>query len=251
MSRTRYLGVLLVFLGVTLPFGAVAQTDSNVSLGDLARSLRQAKVAPRGPVTANIIDNDNLARVIDEVESLRMSKKPVFSFTSGAKQFQMSSPDGTCSLSFNAETTGLLSSPFMSQSLPATELTKLDGPANLQGDTLEVAVYNASSWELREITVGFTIVHRGDADNAAYNSAKLLPAAVEEPDPGERFPDSTLLVHMKGSGAPLATAVFREKLEAKLNPDQEWHWSIVEAKGIPPAPAPVGPADGSPEGPRN
>ena len=243
MSRTRYLGVLLVFVGVILPFGAFAQTDGDVSLGDLARSLRQSKLVPREPVAANIIDNDNLAKVIDEVESLRMSKKPVFSFTSGAKQFQMSSPDGSCSLSFNAETTALVSSPFVSQSLPASELTKLDGPANLQGDTLEVAVYNASSWELREITVGFTIVHRGEAENAASNSAKLLPAVAEEPDPGERFPDSTLLVHMKAAGAPQATTVFREKLEAKLNPDQEWHWAIVEAKGIPPAP--VAPPDGS------
>jgi len=243
MRSSRYLSVLLVFLGMSLPLSAVGQTDGDVSLGDLARSLRQAKSIPKEPVAANIIDNDNLAKVIDEVESLRMSKKPVFSFTSGAKQFQMSSPDGTCSLSFNAETTALVSSPFVSQSLPASELTKLDGPANLQDDTLEVAVYNASSWELREITIGFTIVHKKDADNAVLNSAKLLPAVVEEPDPGERFPDSTLLVHMKGSGAPLATTVFREKLEAKLNPDQEWHWAIVEAKGIPPAPAL--PPDGS------
>ena len=238
MSYNRYLGVFLVFLGMTFPLCAAAQSDGAVSLGDLARSLRQSK-APKEPEPAKIIDNDNLAQVIKQVESLRMSGKTMFSFDSGAKQFQMSSPDGTCSLSFNANTTALLSSPFISQDLPASELTKLDGPANIQGDTLEVAVYNATSWDLREITVGLTIVKRADTDAAYYRAAKLLPAVAEDPDPGEKFPDSTLLLHLKASGAPLATTVFRKKLDANLNPDQEWHWAIVEAKGIPPSSAPT------------
>jgi hypothetical protein len=236
MSHKCYLGVFLVFLGMTIPVRAAAQTDSVVSLGDLARSLRQSK-APKEPAAPQIIDNDNLAQVIDEVESLRMSGKTMFSFDSSAKQFQMSSPDGTCSLSFNANTTALLSSPFVAQDLPASELTKLDGPANLHGDTLEVAVFNATSWDLREITVSLTIVKRTDANAGYYIAAKLLPAAVDEdPDPAEKFADSTLLLHLKGSGAPFATTVFREKLGANLKPDQEWHWAIVEAKGIAPAP---------------
>ena len=65
----------------------------------------------------------------------------------------MTSPDGTCSLSFNANATALLTSPYVAQDLPQGELAKLDGPAKI-GDTLEVSVYNASSWSLREITVG-------------------------------------------------------------------------------------------------
>ena len=39
MSHKRYLGFVLVFLA-TLPIYAAAQSDSGVSLGDLARSLR-------------------------------------------------------------------------------------------------------------------------------------------------------------------------------------------------------------------
>jgi hypothetical protein len=249
MSCKCYLGVCLVFLGMTLPVCAAAQSDSGVSLGDLARSLRQSK-APKEPAAPSVIDNDNLSQVMDEVESVRLSGKPMFSFDSGAKQFQVSSPDGTCSLSFNANTTALISSRFVSQDLPASELTKLDGPANIQGDTLEVAVFNATSWDLREITVGLTIVRRDDTSAAYYRAAKLLPAVAEEPDPGEKFPDSTLLLHLKGSGAPFATTVYREKLDANLNPDQEWHWAIVEAKGIPPAPtpAPAGSKDALPVG---
>jgi hypothetical protein len=244
MSDKCYLGVFLVFLGMALPVRAAAQSDSAVSLGDLARSLRQSK-APKEPVALNVIDNDNLSQVIDEVEGLRMSGKPMFSFDSGAKQFQMSSPDGTCSLSFNANTTALISSPFVSQDLPASELTKLDGPANIQGDTLEVAVFNATSWQLREITVGLTIVKRADANAANYSAARLLPAVAEDPDPGEKFPESTLLLHLKGSAAPFATTVYREKLDANLNPDQEWHWAILQAKGIPPAPPPAPVANNS------
>jgi len=234
MSSKCYLGIFLVFLGMALPVCASAQSDDAVSLGDLARSFRQSK-APQEPAAPNIIDNDNLTQVIDDVETLRMSKKPMFSFDKGAKNFLMSSPDGTCSLSFNANTTALLSSPYVPLDLPSSELTKLDGPANIQGDTLEISVYNATLWDLREITVGLTIVRSADTDAAYDGAAKLLPAVAEDTVPSEKRSDLTLLLHLKGVAAPFATTVFREKLDANLNPDQEWHWAIVEAKGIPPA----------------
>jgi hypothetical protein len=242
MSYKCSLGVFLVFLGMTLPVCAAAQSDDGVSLGDLARSFRQSKI-PKEPAAPDIIDNDNLTQVIDEVESLRLSGKPMFSFDSGAKKFQMSSPDGTCSLAFNANTTALLSSPFVPLDLPPSELTKLDGPANIQGDTLEVEVYNATLWDLREITVGLTIVRPADSKASDYGAAKLLPAVDKDTVPAEKRSDLTLLLHLKGSAAPFATTVFREKLDADLNPDQEWHWAIVEAKGIPPSPAPNGSKD--------
>jgi hypothetical protein len=40
---------------------------------------------------------------------------------------------------------------------------------------------------------------------------------------------------MKGTAAPLATTVYREKLEASLDDTQDWHWAIIDAKGIPPS----------------
>ena len=234
MSHKCYLGVFLVFLGTMLPVYAVAQSDDGVSLGDLARSLRQSK-APQEPAAPNVIDNDNLSQVIDDVEHFRQNGKPIFSFDGAGRNFRMSSPDGTCSLSFNANATALLSSPYVSQDLPQSELAKLDGPANIHGDTLEVSVYNASAWSVREITVGLTIVRRAEPSAASYGDAKLLPAVAEEAVPAEKRPDLTLLLHLKGSTAPFTTSVYREKLDALLENGQEWHWAIVEAKGIPPS----------------
>ncbi len=245
MRPRCYLGVCLAFIGVVslammLPVCATAQADGEVSLGDLARALRQSK-APKEPAAPAIIDNDNLTQVIDDVEHFRLGARPTFTFEGGATHFQMSSPDGTCSLSFNANSTALLSNPYVSQDLPASELAKLDGPANIHGDTLEVSMYNASSWSVREITVGLTIVRHDDttADDSA--TAKLLPAMAEDLAPADKRSDMTVLLHLKGSAAPFATTVFREKLEENLDDGQEWHWAIVEAKGIPPAAV----ADGS------
>jgi hypothetical protein len=239
MKHPHYLHGVLLFLGIAglgiiFPACAAAQADSPISLGDLARTLRQSKT-PSEPASPNVIDNDNLSQVIDDVEHFRQGGKPMFSFDSGATNFRMSSPDGTCSLSFNANATALLSSPYVSQDLPQSELAKLDGPANIHGDTLEVSVYNASPWSVREITVGLTIVRRPDTTAANDAAAKLLPAVAGDILPAEKRPDSTLLLHLKGSTAPMATSVYREKLDIPLEDGQEWHWAIVEAKGIPPS----------------
>jgi hypothetical protein len=147
----------------------------------------------------------------------------------------MSSPDGTCSLSFNANATALLSSPYVSQDLPPGELAKLDGPANIHGDTLEVSLFNASSWNVREITVGLTIVRPTDPSVADYGTAKLLPAVAGDTAPTAKRSDITVLLHLKGATAPFATTVYQEKLNSTLDEGEEWHWAIVEAKGIPPA----------------
>ncbi len=240
MRLLAYLRVFLFVLSLIHPCPALAQTDADVSLGDLARSLRQTK-APKPPAAAEIIDNDNLSQVIDDVEHFRQDGKPIFSFDSAGTNFRMSSPDGTCSLSFNANATALLSSPYVSQDLPPSELAKLDGPANIHGDTLEVLVYNASAWNLKEITVGLTIVRPRDTVAADHEAAKLLPVVAQNQDnqdkdtPPEKLSDLTVLLHMKGSTAPLASTIYREKLDAALDDKQDWHWAIIGAKGIPPS----------------
>jgi hypothetical protein len=244
MRKLRYLRAFLLILGVMFPAYAKAQEENAVSLGDLARSLRQSKT-PKEPAAADIIDNDNLSQVIDDVEHFRQDGKPIFSFDAAGTNFRMSSPDGTCSLSFNANATALLSSPYVSQDLPPSELAKLDGPANIHGDTLEVSVYNASAWNVKEITVGLTIVRPRDAVAASHEAAKLLPAVaqdvvqdvVQDKDtpPAEKRSDLTVLLHMKGTTAPLATTIYREKLDANLDDKQDWHWAIIDAKGIPPS----------------
>lgn len=214
-----------------------AQDDgSNVPLGDVARNLRRKQHGD-----PEVIDNDNLTQVLDQAQNEHLSGAALlFSLDGGEKNFHVSTPDVTCSLSFNANAASLLSDPAALDDLPRSELMKLDGPANIDGDTLQVTVHNATQWTLREVVVGLTIVRQASTGAGSYNGgAAIVPAAVNSPDEsGEesigKRPDVTFLLHMLGSAAPSSTAVFRTPLNFELFPDQEWHWAIVRAKGIPP-----------------
>jgi hypothetical protein len=141
-------------------------------------------------------------------------------------------------LSFSAKTTSLLSDPLLLDELPRTELSKLDGPATIDGDSLQVSLRNGTSWELHEITIGLTIVRRAENSEVAANmgQARIVPAASgnvpDTQDLYQKKPDVTLLLRVKGSADPGATAIFRTSLNFALFPDQEWHWAIVKAKGI-------------------
>ncbi len=233
MRRNFSLAMALAFAGFLFLPRAAAQSWDEVSLGDLARSLRKDK-QPAGPV---VIDNDNLSRVMDEAENHRLSGAPLFSLDGSANSFKMSSPDGTCSLSFSANATSLLSSPYVAEALPESELMKLDGPASIDGDTLQISIFNGTNWDLREITVGLTIVRHVENTTAYIGSARLVPAAeTDDLEAAGKPSDLTVLLHMKATAAPLLMTIFREKLNATIAPDQEWHWAIVDAKGIPPSP---------------
>jgi len=234
VKHILHLSVALALLGFSLAPRALAQSDSGVSLGDLARALRKTN-PPAAPLT---IDNDNLSQVMDQVENHRLNGGSLFSMDGSGKNFQMSSPDGTCSLSFSANATALLSAPYVAEDMPQSELAKLEGPASILGDTLQISVYNGTVWNLKEITVGLTLVR---SENAAAHlaPAKFLPVAANDEAPAGKPSDMTLLLHLKGTAAPLVTTVFSEKLGTTLAPDQEWHWAIVQARGIPPSPLSV------------
>jgi hypothetical protein len=237
MKHKFYFAIAL--LGLVSPVGTHAQSDNPpVPLGDLARSLRKNK-APE-PAAPTVIDNDNLVEVMKQVESKRLEGAPVFSVDSAGKDFKVSTPDGVCSLTFNANSSGLLSVPYVAQDLPESEIAKLDGPATIDGNSLQVAVYNGSAWNVKEITVGLTMVRRDDAVAAQFGQAKFMQTATGLTDPAassERHSDQTVLYHLKGSAAPSATILFRSALDGSPAPDQDWHWAIVQAKGIPPAPS--------------
>lgn len=231
MAHKLLLSVTMILLGLFLPAGLMAQSDAEPSLGDLARSLRKNKAA----LEHTVIDNDNLSRVMDEVESHRLNGSLLFSFDATGKTFQVSSPDVTCSLSFNARATSLLTDPYVPQDLPETELAKLDGPAAIHGDTLQVSVFNGTNWNIKEITVGLTLMRQPETDTARHETGRLLPAAEVTPLTTEKRSDVTVLYHLKGSAAPSTTTVFRETLGTTLDAGQDWHWAIVQAKGLPPA----------------
>jgi hypothetical protein len=220
---------------------ASAQDDPNdAPLGDVARSFRK-KTAPSDVV----IDNDNFSKVVEDAESRRAAGSTmVFSLDPGEKNFHVSSPDVSCSFSFTAKTSSLLSDPVVLDELPPSELAKLEGPATIDGDSLQVSMHNGTSWELREVVIGLTILRRPAAVDSAssYGPARIVPAAdgfasqvaSQVQDSFQKQPDVTVLLRVKGSAAPSATAVFRTQLNFALFPDQEWHWAIVKAKGVPP-----------------
>lgn len=231
--------LLLTILLLALPRASAQEDPDDIPLGDVARSLRK-NVAP----SETVIDNDNFWQVIDDAESRREAGTSlVFSLDpgAGAKSFNVSSPDVTCSLSFTAKTASLLSDPPVLNELPRTELAKLDGPATIDGDQLQLSIHNGTSWELREVVIGLTIVRRPEpGDPVSYlGPAGIVPSVVGSASPPvqesfQKQPDTTLLLRMKGSAAPSSTTVFRTPLNFALFPDQEWHWAIVKAKGIPP-----------------
>lgn len=230
MKRKLFLPFIVTLLGVFLPVCGVAQSDSGEpSLGDLARLFRKGKAAPEHAV----IDNENLHQIMDEVQNRKLNGSFLFSIDGAAKKFQVSSPDVTCDLSFSAAATSLLSDAYAPQDLPAGELAKLDGPATITGDTLQVSVHNGTTWNIKEITVGLTILRSSEANTARRGSARLMPAAETTTLLSEKHPDSTVLYHIKGSAAPSSTTVFHESLGVAPGQDQDWHWAIVQAKGIP------------------
>src|ERR1700675_995949 len=93
----------VVALCVLWTFAATAQDDES-SLGDLARNFRKNKVGPHQD--APIIDNDNLAQATEDAKNRKPrtedKDKFVLSIDAVAKTITASSPDVTCSLSFNA-----------------------------------------------------------------------------------------------------------------------------------------------------
>jgi hypothetical protein len=221
---------------LALPTCVHAQEDAgDAPLGDVARSFRKKPIPSEA-----VIDNDNFSKVLDDAEGRRVAgSSPVFSLDPGGNSFHVSSPDVTCSLSFSAKSTSLLADPILLDELPRSELAKLDGPATLDGDSLQVSMHNGTSWELREVVIGLTIVKHPEPATFSYlGQARLVPAAAADPpqvqDSLQKQPDVTVLLKVKGAAAPSTTAIFRTPLNFALFPDQEWHWAIVKAKGIPP-----------------
>ncbi len=89
---------------------------------------------------------------------------------------------------------------------------------------------------------------RGGNASSSYGRARIgratiVPAVADSSqqvqDSFQKQPDVTVLLRVKGSAAPSATAIFRTSLNFALFPDQEWHWAIVKAKGIRPPTLPV------------
>ena len=227
MLPFRFSAIACFVLLCTCALMAQDGQDTQVPLGDVARTVRAEKQdAPQAPV----IDNENFSVMMDHAEAERLNGKPVFSIDPSGKTFRMTSPDGSCSLSFDANATALISTPIVTSNLPEDALLRVDGSATIHGDTIEVSVRNATDWELKEIVVGLTVLNKQGP--LVLESANLLL-----PDGGitAKTPDTTLLYHLKASAAPGTSTVFRGTLDQDLPAGTDWHWALVGARGIPPA----------------
>jgi hypothetical protein len=254
---------LVLGLSLMMPAVLVAQEldDSDTPLGDVARNLR--KQVP--PSQQEIIDNDNLSKVMDDVDSHRAARSSLmYSIDGPGKAFQVSAPDVTCSLAFSANVKSLLASSYVQMELPADQLLKLSGPAAIHGDSLEVSVFNGTEWHVSEVAVALTVVRRSDFPDVSLRDqpmrdragrdrfgndglAKVIPAAAVEPLQGNRpdlrnddragkRSDTAVLYHMRAAAPPFGVTVFATPLNVEIAPGQEWHWAIVQAKGYPPQP---------------
>lgn len=230
----RVVHLLLVAAALWFSFALPACAQSNAqgpSLGDVARALRAQKKAE-----LPVITNDNfshLPQLLRETEQRALAAGLV----PAPLPVSPSQPEITCSLAFSAQAASHASTASSApQDLPAAVLAKLDGPAVISGDTLQLSIYNGSDWDVREITVGLTIVRHSEQRASLINSPRLLPASAGAgPEPVLKKPDQTVLYHLQGSAAPLATTAFKQTLDLNLGPYDEWHWAILQARGVPPA----------------
>ena len=159
----------------------------------------------------------------------------MFSIDPAGKTLKLSSPDVTCSFSFNARASSVLIRPVLVEDLPLAELLKIDGPGSIQDEALQLEVFNGTDWDLREITVGLTLERKPGESAEVAASARVIPAAQNSaPVAVERRSDVTLLYHLKAEAKPFSTTTFHQDIGITPGPDEDWRWSIVEAKGIRP-----------------
>jgi len=242
--RLRLTAPVVLLFALLLPSTAVAQDDAP-SLGDLARALRKNKLdlqpqQPPDSAAGTVIDNDNLTQVMDDAKNARPVKpdKTVLSIDPSGNTVKVSSPDVTCSLSFNARASSLLIKPILIEDLPLTELLKLDGPGSIQDESLQLEVFNGTDWDIREITIGLTLERKPGENAELAARARVIPAAEGlAPIVVERRSDVTLLYHLNAEAKPFSTTEFREDIGITPGADEDWRWSIVEAKGIRPSQA--------------
>jgi hypothetical protein len=242
MLRFSRIRLTLALLAVLLPAWMAAQdsasSDPNdVPLGDVARNMRK-----KTPPSQDVIDDDNLPQVMQQAEKLHPPGSALkFLMAGESKLFQISAPDVTCSLAFNANAKSLLSSQYSQMDLPPADMLRLEGPAAIEGDALTVSVFNATDWHVSELAVAVTVVRKAQPQDASLIDGEDAAAAAvagnlaqsSDARP-EKKPDVTLIYRMRAAAVPFARTVFRAPLNLELAPGDEWHWAIVQAKGYPP-----------------
>lgn len=236
MFRTpgiRLLIALATLMAALFPVALLAQDDPNeVPLGDVARNLRKnaQQAQPQTQAVRPVIDDDNLTQVMDQADNQANSGSTLrYIMSGGNKGFLLSAPDVTCSLAFTGNVKSLLASTQYSQmELPVSELPKLEGPATIEGDTLTITLFNATTWHVSEVAVALTVVKRNADASLSGQDATLQQVRPEKKQ------DTTVIYKMRAAAPPWMRAAFSAPLNLDLAPGDEWHWAIVQARGYPP-----------------
>jgi len=216
-----------------MPARLAAQDDptaypNEAPLGDVARTLR--KKTPSNP---NVIDDDNLSRVMEQAENRHTSGSSLKFLMAGAgNMFQVSAPDATCSLAFTANVKSLLSNQYAQMELPPDDVLKLEGPATIEGNALIVAIFNRTDWHVSEVAVALTVFKKRRTGDEGLSALDELSQESEVRSEKQR--DVTLIYRMRAAAPPSETTVFSAPLKMELAPGEEWHWAIVQARGYPP-----------------
>jgi hypothetical protein len=227
-GKIRLIAVLPLLLTAALSTRLAAQDDPNsdpndAPLGDVARSLRKKP-------SQGVIDDDNLTKVMERAENRHAPGSALrFLMAGESKEFRVSAPDVTCSLAFTSNVKALFSNQYAQMELPASQLSKLDGPATIEGDALIVAVENRTDWHVSEIAVALTLIKKSDV-----RTGLLSVGDMEDEVRPEKKSDVTTIYRMRAAAAPSETAAFSAPLKVEPASDEEWHWAIVQAKGYPP-----------------
>jgi hypothetical protein len=237
--------LLIVLLAPLEVIRAMAQNDPDqMPLGDVARNLRK-KAPPAKP----IIDDDNLPQVMQQADSHDETGSGFrFLMSRDNQGFQVSAPDVTCSLAFTANVKSLLSSQYGQMELPPTEMAKIEAKAVVEGDTLTVPVFNGTQWHLSELGIAFTVVKKARTGVVPWNQDGASSATADVTSPfarvigadafqqvrPEKRPDVAVIYRMRAAAPPWSNAVFSARLNLELDPTEEWHWAIVQARGYPP-----------------
>jgi len=245
MMRSKLAIVLIVATTLGIVCAPALAQEDEPSLGDVARNLRKSKTqqkqqATQVPATAvpEVIDNDNLSQAMEEAKRERpvIENKATLSIDASGSRLRVSSPDVMCSLSFDGRASSLLIKPILIEDLPVEEVMKLDGPGSIQENSLDLQVFNSTEWDLREVTIALTLERKPGENAELAAQARVIPAADGASAPViERRSDMTVLYHLKTQTKPFATAAFHENVGVTPGPDEDWRWSIVEAKGVRPA----------------
>jgi hypothetical protein len=107
-----------------------------------------------------------------------------------------------------------------------------------------VPIFNGTNWHVSELAIALTVIRKrgGPAfPGAVYGvdggvHVRTDPAQLDplEQVRSEKKPDLTVIYRMRTAAPPWERAVFSAPLNLELAAGDEWHWTLVQAKGYPP-----------------